>query len=102
MELKEAAIKAIEDATKVATHSFRKHALQHGWDSDVVAHTHVKYENGKFGVHTHPDYQDRAFVHEYGTENVPPTAAIRKFFNRSENTEMPLREALNHHAGGKK
>lgn len=100
--LKEAAIKATKDAAESATHSFRTHALAHSWDADVVAHTHVAYEQGKFAVKTHPDYEDRAHVHEYGDETTPPTAAIRKFFNRSENTHAPFMAALNRHAKGTK
>ena len=100
MSLKEVVLKASKDAAQAATHSFRAHALAHGWDKDVVAHTHVAYEDGKFGVKIHSDYEDRAHVHEYGDENTPPTAAIRKFFNRSENTQEPFMAAVNKYAKG--
>lgn len=92
--LKEAAIKAAHSTAESATHAFKQHALQHGWDRDVVANTHIAYEDGKFGVKVHPDYQDRAHIHEYGDEQTPPTAAIRKFFNRSENTSIPFMAEL--------
>ena len=102
MSLKEAALKAIKDASQAATHSFRAHALAHGWDKDVVAHTHVAYEDGKFGVKIHSAYETRAHIHEYGDEHTPPTAAIRKFFNREENTQKPFMDAFNKYAKGKK
>lgn len=80
-----------EDMTK----EIRGNALMHGWDSDVVDNMHVEYsEESGFKVKVHPDYHDRAFMHEYGRPGVSPTAVIRKFSNR-EATESD--KAFIHH-----
>jgi hypothetical protein len=81
-KVKEAIQKSTGDVASSLTTKLRESALEHGWDRDVVANLHVVHNNGSFDVHVHPDYKDRAFVHEYGNESVRPTAVIRKFSNQ--------------------
>jgi hypothetical protein len=71
--------KAAQDAALHMTADLRSSAEDHGWDSDVVKNMHVSYTDGKFSLNIHPDYQSRAFVHEYGNETVRPTAVLRKY-----------------------
>lgn len=80
-KLLEATQKAKQDTAQYMTAQLRQHAIQNGWDADVANTLQVAHENGKFVAKVHPDYADRAFVHEYGTETVRPTATIRKFMN---------------------
>lgn len=80
-KLIEATQKAKQDTARYMTAQLRNHAIQNGWDADVADTLQVTHENGKFVAKVHPDYSDRAFVHEYGDENVKPTATIRKFMN---------------------
>jgi predicted transcriptional regulator len=86
--LERIANRAAQTSTVEYTHALRAHLAAHNWDSDVVAHTHVAQEDGSFKVVTHPDYADRAFVHEYGSETTRPTAAIRRFSEGMGETYM--------------
>lgn len=73
--------RAQQDTARYMTRQLRNSALNAGWDADVVQNLHVVNEDGKFQTKVHPDYADRAFVHEFGNETTRPTAAIRKFGN---------------------
>jgi hypothetical protein len=80
--VKQAIQKSTGDVASSLTDKLRQSALAHGWSKDVVANMHVVHANDEFNVQVHPDYKDRAFVHEYGSESSRPTAVIRKFNNQ--------------------
>lgn len=79
------------------TAQLRRQALHSGWDADVANTLHVSHVDDKFVVNIHPKHADRAFVHEYGDEDVKPTAAIRKFMNNPKNAEDAFMVTLNNH-----
>lgn len=79
---------------KELTSELRERALKSGWDHDVVAHMHVEYSDKQMKVNVHPDYAERAFKHEFGTETTSPSAAIRKLNNDREATSLVIRRAL--------
>jgi hypothetical protein len=81
------------------TSLLRQSALDHGWDSDVVSGLSVDHSDDKFSVKVHSSVADRAFVHEYGSEQKRPTAAIRKFLNDSSFAEKAFIKRLDHHYG---
>lgn len=89
--------RAAHDAAAVMTHQLQTSALQHGWDADVAANTHVVFEDGKFTTKIHPDYAERAHKHEYGTESVRPTGVIRKMTNDPKAGQAVLKSSLNLH-----
>jgi hypothetical protein len=80
--VKQALQKSTGDTAISLTNKLRQSALEHGWDKTVVSNMHVLHDNGSFNVHVHPEYKDKAFVHEYGNESTRPTAVIRKFSNQ--------------------
>jgi hypothetical protein len=84
---------------KELTSELRSRALASGWDKDVVSNTRVEYTGGKMAVNTHPDYEERAFKHEFGTEHTRPTAVIRKLNNDREASKQVVSRAVR---GGKK
>jgi len=100
--VKQALKKFSDDAAGNLTDKLRQSALAHGWDKDVVAHLTVEHSNNSFNVHVHPDYQDRAFVHEYGSETQRPTAVIRKFSNRKAEIQAAIAGNLDQHYRGTK
>ena len=81
--LKTAYSKLSEHTASQLTNQLRNHASENGWHPSVVANMHVTYDGSEYKVKIHPDYVDRAFVHEYGNENKKPTAAIRKFSEKA-------------------
>ena len=102
-------MKKLKDAVHVAAHAaarqmtsdIRQSALDHNWHPDVVRNMQVKYTDGSFNVHIHPDYEERAFVHEYGSETSRPTAVIRKYETQSHNAVSTFATSFMEHLGGK-
>ena len=94
-KLLEATQKAKQDTARYMTAQLRKQAVHSGWDPEVASTLHVAHEGGKFTAKVHPDYADRAFVHEYGNESVKPTAAIRKFMNDPKHLNDAFMVTLN-------
>lgn len=100
-KLKAAVNRATEDAAVYMTAELRNNALEHGWHPEVVSSMSVVHNSGSYHVQIHPDYQDRAFVHEFGDENTPPTAAIRKY-SSSNGQQKAFMTLFNKHYRGKK
>lgn len=89
--------KAKQDTARFMTQQLQQHVLQHGWDADVAANLHVVHKDGRLVTEVHPNYADRAFVHEYGNETQRPTAAIRKYANNSITAEKAFGMLFEHH-----
>jgi hypothetical protein len=98
-QLKAAVNKAKEDTAVYMTAELRRNALSSGWHPEVVANMSVVHDNGSYKVTVHPDYTDRAFVHEYGNENSSPTAVIRKYSNNNTHGKA-FKTLLTKHYGG--
>lgn len=80
--------KAFHDTANDMTEELRSDALNNGWHKDVVNNMSVKYsDDSGFVVDIHPDYSERAFIHEFGSPGRNPTAVIRKFKNRDTKSE---------------
>ena len=62
-------------------------AIDSGWPVHVAKGMHVKYSDGEFHVHSHPDHKKEVLNLEYGTPSTRPTAAIRRFSNRQSEAE---------------
>ena len=97
----DAAKKAAGDTAHFIQRDIRRSALEHGWDPEVVKNTHVKWENNKFEVHVAPEHADKAFVHEYGSEDAPPTAVLRKYSNQPQAAGNAFLKSMYRHLGGK-
>lgn len=100
-QLTKALHSAASDAALHMTEDVRSSALEHGWDADVVRNMHVKYNDGNFSLQIHPDYRDRAFVHEYGNEHLRPTAVLRKYEHELGDVTKYFNKRFAHHLGVK-
>lgn len=72
-----------------------------GWPEDIVRGMHVKYTDGQFSVHSHPDHKDDVLNLEYGTPDSQPTAALRRYSNRTSEAQKFLLGRTAVHLGGK-
>lgn len=75
-----AALHAAAEATsKDITSDLHEHLRSSGWSETAIKSTKMTYENGEFTAKFSGKGKDAAFVHEFGDQNTPPTAAIRKY-----------------------
>lgn len=79
--LKDAAKQAALDAAEFATSNLRGRALDSGWDMRASMGTEVTFNGSEFNVDIAPEHKASVFDLEYGTEDTPPTAVVRKFAN---------------------
>lgn len=84
---KDALHHASNEAAHFMTAHLRSEAHASGWPSDVFRKMHVSHSNGSFDVHVDEKHLDRALDLEYGTPDTQPTAAIRRFANRTAGAE---------------
>lgn len=62
---------------KYDTEDLRAHALSYGWPQDVVSGMTMDHKGVvKF---SHPKHKEAADTLEYGTQDVPPSPAIRTY-----------------------
>ena len=91
-------IKAFKDALHHASNEtahymtahLRSEAHASGWPSHIIRNMHVSHEAGSFDVHVHDDHKNHAHELEYGTPDSRPTAAVRRFSNRTTEAEKFL------------
>jgi hypothetical protein len=62
---------------KYETKDLRTHALSYGWPQDVVSGM-IMDHNGVV-KYSHPKHKEAADILEYGTQDVPPSPAIRTY-----------------------
>lgn len=84
---KDALNSASNDAAHYMTAQLRSEAKASGWPSDVTTSMRIKHTNGSFDVQIPEKYHSRVFDLEYGTPDRQPTAAIRRFANRTDESE---------------
>ena len=84
---KDAIHKASNEAALFMTAHLKEETAASGWPDHISNRMKVSHSNGSFDVHTHellvPHVQDL----EYGTPDQRPTAAIRRFDNRTHKVE---------------
>ena len=62
---------------KYETEDLRAHALSYGWPKEIVSSMSIDPTGTvKF---SHPKYKEAAETLEYGTQDVPPSPAIRTY-----------------------
>ena len=92
--------RAAHETAVYMTADLQNRAHEHGWDEDVASSIRVHYEDGKFKAKVSPEHSDRAFRHEYGDENNPPKATVRRYDNSSSAEEVYLLNLHKHVLGG--
>ena len=96
-KFKEALNQASVDTTRLMSAHLRTETRASGWPEKIVRGMHVRYNQGKFSVHSHPDHTAEVLNLEYGTPDTQPTAAIRRFKNRTQEAEHFLMLRTDHH-----
>lgn len=91
--------KASLDTTKILSAHLRSEARASGWPDHIVRSLHVAHQDGEFSVHGHPDHRKETMDLEYGTPGTQPTAAIRRFSNRTREAEKFLMGRTMAHLG---
>ena len=91
--------KASMDTTKIMSAQLRSEARASGWPDHIVRSLHVAHQDGEFNVLAHPDHRAEAMNLEYGTPGTQPTAAIRRFNNRTREAEKFLMGRTMAHLG---
>ena len=77
------------DTSRFLTARLRSETRASGWPDEVTRHMSVHFD-GDFHVHSHPSHKDQVHNLEYGTPDTQPTAAIRRFANRTHEAEKFL------------
>ena len=99
-QVKDSLSKATQDTTRFMSAHLRIEARKSGWPADVVRHLSVRHQDGNFTVHSHGDHRSTVMDLEYGTPSQRPTAAIRRFGNRTTDAETFLvRRTMKHLKG---
>lgn len=89
-QVKDSLAKATNDTARFMSAHLRIEARKSGWPDDVVRHLSVRHDDGAFTVHSHEDHRNRVMDLEYGNTSQRPTAAIRRFGNRTAASEKFL------------
>jgi hypothetical protein len=94
--------KAANDTAAFMTAELRQRALRGGWKPEVVDHMHVRFDDNGFGVDIDEEYQEDAWVHEYGSERTRPTAVLRKYSNDSSKAKDIFVNNVSYHGNEQK
>lgn len=79
--LEDAAKEAAQDAAAFATSNLRGRAVDHGLNVNAAMGTNVEFGDSGFNVSIIDEHKASVMDLEYGTEDTPPAAIIRKFEN---------------------
>ena len=89
---------SVETSRFLSAH-LRNEARASNWPEQIVSHMGVSYSKNGFSAHVHDAHYDDAMRLEYGTPSQQPTAAIRRFANRTQGAEEFLTKRLHKHVG---
>jgi hypothetical protein len=98
---KESLNKASVETTRMMSAHLRSEAQASGWPSHIVRGLNVTHNKGSFSVNVHRSHRAEAMNLEYGTPSTQPTAAIRRFKNRQQETERFLIGRTSKHLGSR-
>lgn len=93
----EALTKASHETTRLLSAHLRTEARKSGWSDDVVRSMHVTYDKDGFASHVGEKHYEKAQNLEYGTPSTQPTAAVRRFNNRTAEAQDFLIKRLYKH-----
>ena len=71
------------------------------WPTHITNSVRVKHSNGSFSIHVPDAHKEEALDYEYGTPNSRPTAAVRRFNNRTSEAEKVFASRFLKHLGVK-
>lgn len=87
-EIHHAIHRAAVDTTRLLSSHLRKQARASAWPEHIIRHMRVSYNGEEFNLHVHPEHHADAHVLEYGAPGFSPTAAVRRFGNRTKEAEQ--------------
>ena len=87
---KSALHQATHETSRVMSRQLRAEAHASGWPSHVVRSMKVNYNEGNFEAHVHDAHKSEAHDLEYGTPGTQPSAAVRRYANRTHEAETFL------------
>ena len=79
--------RASVETTRFMGAHLRSEARASGWPEKIVRNLHVRHSNGAFTIHGNPEHKTEILNLEYGTPSTQPTAAMRRFNNRQQESE---------------
>jgi hypothetical protein len=91
--------KASHETSHFMSSHLRAEASESGWPSGITNRMNVRYGNEGFEAHVHDAHYNAAHGLEYGTPDTQPTAAVRRFGNRTQEAEKFLLGRLSTHLG---
>lgn len=96
-KLTDALNQASHETTRLLSAHLRTEVRKSGWSNDVVSSMNVTYGKDGFTSNVSKKYFDKARDLEYGTPSTQPTAAVRRFNNRTAEAEHFLVNRLYSH-----
>jgi hypothetical protein len=91
--------KASHETSGMMTAHLRSETEASGWPSHISQHMGVTYGEHGFEAHSHDAHKSEVENLEYGTPSTEPSAAIRRFSNRTREFDTFLSGRLGHHLG---
>ncbi len=92
--------RASVETTRFMGAHLRSEARASGWPEKIVRNLHVRYSDGAFTIHGNPDHKTEILNLEYGTPSNQPTAAMRRFNNRQQESEKFMLARTMQHMDG--
>jgi hypothetical protein len=89
--------KASQETTRLLSARLRTEARKSGWSDDIVKSMTVVYGKDGFTSHVGKKHYVKAQDLEYGTPTTQPTAAVRRFNNRTAEAQDFLVKRLYKH-----
>jgi len=96
-KVNDALTKASHETTRFLSAHLRTEERKSGWSDDVVNSMHVSYSKDGFASHVSKKHFAKAQDLEYGTPDTQPTAAVRRFNNRTAEAQHFLVNRLFKH-----
>jgi len=91
---------AAKSTESAVTSEAQSHVHAHGWSPEATNAVKAEYKDGEFSVAVKGKHRDAAFIHEFGDEEHPPTAALRKYSRNSPKAEQAFISNLETHLKG--
>lgn len=94
------AVKAAgQETTRLMSARLRSEAQASGWPSHVSRSLRISHGKDGFNIHIPKKHYETVMDLEYGTPDSQPTAAMRRFKNRQEESEHFFIGRLEKHFG---
>lgn len=97
--LKNALDKSIKDLLRQMTEGAQAQAVADGWNPHVAETISVGYSGTDFSITVDEKFHQQAFDEEFGTQEQPPKASLRRFGNQNTAAEAAMVKLLEKYVG---